>query len=67
VNIAVHLQKLAGKSQILIGHDVFRNLSEEERERCRLQPIDNSWRWKYGEEYYPYYAYVGIWNAYPLT
>jgi len=67
VNIAAQLEKLAGKNKILIGHDVFRNLNEEEKERCRLQQIGNSWRWKYGEEYYPYYAYVGIWNGYPLT
>jgi class 3 adenylate cyclase len=66
LDIAQDLEELAEKNRILVGQDVFRNLDEKEKERCRLQQFPSSWRWKYGEDYYSYYAYVGVWNGYPL-
>ena len=67
MRISADLEKLAQQNQILVGKDVYLSIDEEEKQRCKLQQIDRSWKWKCGNEQYPYYLYLGIWNKYPLN
>lgn len=67
VSIASQLEELAGENEILLGHNIYQNLSEEEKKHCHIKEPDDSWNWQYSSgKKYPYYRYSGNWKDYPI-
>lgn len=69
VNIASQLQELAKPNQILLGGNVYSNLSSTEKNYCYEQnrPDDWDWIWINGRIPYKIYRYGGHWRDYPIV
>jgi len=65
VNIASQLEEMASSNQILLGGNLYDNLSQNGQSSCRKMSISN-WTWSIGKYPYPVYGYAAYWTGYPL-
>jgi class 3 adenylate cyclase len=66
ISIATKLMESAGANKILIGEEVYDNLSTTEKGYCVQLYAPQGWIWtRYKRQYY-LYRYNGIWDGYDL-